>query len=151
MQFENLKEAIDFAIEKEIKAAAFYEKASEEESMSGSKELFKEFAAEERKHEQKLKNLDTADLESFEQKKVPDLKRSDYIVEFAYEPGMDFRDIVTYAMKEEEKALKLYNELEKRADTEAGVKLFQFLSQEEAQHKLQLETMLDDYMAKMGD
>ena len=55
------------------------------------------------------------------------------------------------AMKREEKALSLYNQFQEQADTEAGKDLFKVLCQEEAKHKLALETMYDDYMAQMGD
>ena len=55
------------------------------------------------------------------------------------------------AIKREEKALKLYNDLQDRADTSEGKKVFKILCQEEAKHKLALETMYDDFMAELGD
>jgi rubrerythrin len=64
---------------------------------------------------------------------------------------MAYNEILMLAMKREEKALKLYNELLKQAESEAGKKIFKILCQEEAKHKLALETLYDDYMAKMGD
>jgi hypothetical protein len=51
----------------------------------------------------------------------------------------------------EEKTLKLYNDFQVQADTEAGKNLFKILCQEEAKHKQALETLHDDYMAQMGD
>ena len=54
-------------------------------------------------------------------------------------------------MKREEAALKLYNTLLDQAEDEGAKTLFKMLCQEEAKHKLGLETMYDDYMAKMGD
>ena len=58
MHFENLEAIIDFAIEKEREAAAFYAQISnDEEDFSGSKKMFAEFAAEELKHEKILQNL----------------------------------------------------------------------------------------------
>jgi rubrerythrin len=54
-------------------------------------------------------------------------------------------------MKREEKALRLYNDFLEKADTDESKKLFKVLCQEEAKHKLALETIYDDYMAKMGD
>jgi rubrerythrin len=55
------------------------------------------------------------------------------------------------AMKREEKALQLYNDLLDKADSEDNRTLFKVLCQEEAKHKLALESMYDDYMAEMGD
>ncbi|MEE4262248.1 MAG: ferritin family protein [Desulfobacteraceae bacterium] len=60
-------------------------------------------------------------------------------------------EILMLAMKREEKALRLYNDFQEQADTEDGKNLFKLLCQEEAKHKLALETMYDDYMAEMGD
>ena len=54
-------------------------------------------------------------------------------------------------MKREEKSLKLYNELAEKTDNEDLIKMFKVLSQEEAKHKLTLETLYDDYMAEQGD
>jgi rubrerythrin len=64
---------------------------------------------------------------------------------------MPYNEILLLAMKREEKALKFYNELLEKADTDESKKLFKVLCQEEAKHKLALETIYDDYMANMGD
>jgi len=54
-------------------------------------------------------------------------------------------------MKREEKSLKLYNELAGKTEKGSLAKVFQILAQEEAKHKLKLETLYDDHMAKLGD
>ena len=64
---------------------------------------------------------------------------------------MHYTDILRLAMKKEEKALKLYNDLMKKTDNEDVIKLFQVLAQEEAKHKGFLEGLFDDYMAEQGD
>jgi rubrerythrin len=155
MKFENLEAIVDFAIEKEIEAAEFYSDISQKEHFSGSSKMFEEFAAEERKHQKLLENFKTqgvtASMEDYKLKWITDIKRSDYVVELEYQPGMAYNDILRLAMKREEKALKLYNDFLNQADTEDGKKLFKILCQEEAKHKLALETMYDDYMAQMGD
>ena len=51
MRFETFEEIMDFAIEKEKEAAAFYEEASKMEKFSGAKETLESFAKEERKHQ----------------------------------------------------------------------------------------------------
>jgi rubrerythrin len=156
MNFENIEALIDFAIEKEREAAEFYEKISKnEEDFSGSKKMFAEFAIEEQKHEKilqefKIKGI-TKSLEEYKLKWITDIKRSNYLVDLDYEEGMPYNEILLLAMKREEKALKLYNEFLEQADTDESKKLFKILCQEEAKHKLALETIYDDYMAKMGD
>ncbi len=155
MQFENLKAIIDFAVEKEKEAAEFYDEISEKEPFSGSKEMLKEFAAEERKHQALLEKFLTEGVDKsvaeYKLKWITDIKRSNYVVEMEYKEGMGYNDLLMLAMQREEKALALYNELEKEVEDAEGKKLFQVLAQEEAKHKLFLETEYDDYMAKMGD
>ena len=155
MPLENFKTIIDFAIEKEKQAVVFYEQLSEEESMSGVKEMFKDFAEDERKHQTYLENLERGNVDknlaNYSLEWIPDLKRSDYVVEMEYKRGMVYGDILKIAMKREEMALKLYNELLKKAETKESEKLLKILCQEEAKHKLVFETMYDDYMASMGD
>ncbi len=72
------------------------------------------------------------------------------MVELTYEPDMSYDDILRIAIKREEKALKFYTDLAETAEAEALIKVFRVLGQEEAKHKLRLETLLDDYLAKMG-
>lgn len=155
MQFENLKAIIDFAVEKEKEAAEFYDEISEKEPFSGSKEMLKEFAAEERKHQALLEKFLTEGVDKsvaeYKLKWITDIKRSNYVVEMEYTEGMGYNELLMLAMQREEKALALYNELEKEVEDAESKKLFQVLAQEEAGHKLFLETKYDDYMAKMGD
>ncbi len=155
MKFDSLKAAIDFAIEREKEAARIYEEAGEVESAAGSKEIFRELAREERKHREFLENIEKEDVGKgvgeYKLKWISDMHRSDYLVDLRYEKGMAYRDILILAMKREEKSLKLYNDLLRSSTIAAHKKLFKILCQEEAKHKLRLETLYDDYMAKMGD
>ncbi len=155
MNFANLDEILEFAISKEKEAVQFYSRLAKEESFSGAREMFTEFAREEGRHERLLvefKTRGTAEaVRDYPLKWIKDIKRSDFAVEIEYRPGMAYNEILMLAMKREEKALKLYNEFLRRAEAAEAKKLFQVLCQEEAKHKLALETLYDDYMAKMGD
>ena len=155
MDFENLTAILDFAIQKEVEAAEFYTDISKDEVFSGAGEMFEEFAQEERKHQQMLENFKTrgltASMEDYKFKWITDIKRSNYVVDLEYHRGMGYNEILLLAMKREEKALQLYNDFLKKADSEESRTLFKVLCQEEAKHKLALETMYDDYMAQMGD
>ncbi len=153
MNFKSFAELIQFAIEKEKEAIAFYENASTQEPYSGGKQTFLEFAKEEKKHKALLEGFLKGDkkLEDYKFKSVPDMKRSDYMVDLQYKKGMVYPDMLRLAMKREEKALQLYNDLASKSEIPDLVKVFKMLSQEEATHKLKLETVYDDYMAKMGD
>jgi rubrerythrin len=155
MEFKNLEAIVDFAIEKELEAAGFYTELSKEADLAGSAKMFEEFAREEQKHQKMLEDFKargvTASTKDYQFKWIMDIKRSDYVVDLEYQKGMAYNEILMLAMKREEKALKLYNEFQQQADTEVGKNLFKILCQEEAKHKLALETMYDDYMAAMGD
>ncbi|GBC60368.1 rubrerythrin [Desulfonema ishimotonii] len=155
MRFESLKDMIDFAIEKEQEAADFYTEASGQEAFSGSKEMLREFAREELKHKKMLEDMKSKGIDDsvneYTFKWIPDIRRSDYVDDLTYAKGMGYRDMLMLAMKREEKALKLYNELLSMAEDDLARNFFKVLCQEEAKHKLALETMYDDYMAEMGD
>ncbi len=155
MNFQNIDQIIEFAIEKEKEAAAFYQMVSAKEQFSGKKEMLLEFAAQEHKHQTMLEDLkagktDTK-IDDYRLKWITDIKRSDYVEDITYHPGMGYDELLRLAMKREEKALKLYNEMLSNAQTDKQKKVFKILCQEEAKHKLSLETMYDDYMADMGD
>ena len=153
MRFESFEEIIHYAIEKEKEAAAFYKDAASQEAYPGAKQLFTEFADEEEKHQALFEGYLKGEkkLPDYELKWIPDIKRSDYLVDMTYEKGMPYSDILLLAMKREEKSLNLYHELAKQNQNEDLVKVFQMLAQEEAKHKLSLETLYDDYMAGQGD
>ena len=155
MDFNNLTEIIDYAIAREVEAEEFYRSIAQQESFSGKKEMFLEYAAEEQKHQAILEDLKSGkmgeDLEGYKFQWITDIKRSNYTHEVEYSPGMAYQEILMLACKREEKALKLYNDLLAKAETGKAKKVFKILCQEEAKHKLALETMLDDYLAEQGD
>ena len=155
MEFKTLDDILDFAISKEEEAEQFYLSLCEEESLSGNRQTFKEFAQEEQKHVKLLQTLKAGGVvegvEDYQFKWIKDIKRGDLVLDIEYQKGMNYRDILMLAIKREEKALKLYNDLQDRAETADSKNVFKILCQEEAKHKLALETMYDDYMAAMGD
>lgn len=155
MEFKNLEDIIDFAIEKEKEAAEFYLSISTREQFTGKKQMLLEFSEQERKHQRLLEDLKAGkvqrQLEDYNFKWITDIKRSDYVEEIEYHSGMGYNELLMLAMKREEKALKLYNQMLANAQTDAQKKVFKVLCQEEAKHKLSLETMYDDFMAQMGD
>lgn len=153
MNFESFEETVRFAIDREQEAVEFYEEAAAQEAYSGSRETFKSFADEERKHRAMLEDFLTGkrQTEAYQFEWIPDMKRSDYLVDLPYEKGMDYADMLRLAMKREEKSLALYNRLLKKTEKETLKNTFKMLCQEEAKHKLTLETLYDDYMAEMGD
>lgn len=153
MNFNSFEEILDFAIEREKQAVGFYRKLMDRESFPASRQTLGEFVEEESKHQRLLEEFKQGKRSVVEYNYVwiPDIKRSDYMVDTEYEPGMDFVEILRLAMKREEKALRLYNVLATKTEDADCIKLFKMLAQEEARHKRLFETFYDDHMAKMGD
>lgn len=153
MDFNSIEEIINYAIKREKEAVEFYEEISKQEDFSGARETFEGFAKEERKHQAMLEDfsINKEKIAEYKLEWITDIKRSDYLVDIEYEKGMHYTDILRLAMKKEEKALKLYNDLMQKTDNENVMKLFKVLAQEEAKHKGFLEGLYDDYMAEQGD
>ena len=153
MSFESFEEIVGFAIEKEKEAVEFYEDISRQAPFSGAKETLEGFAKEEQKHVAMLENFekDREKITGYKFEWIPDMKRSNYMVDIEYEKDMAWPELLRLAMKREEKSLKLYNELMEKTGKDELTKVFKMLAQEEAKHKLKLETFYDDYMAEQGD
>ncbi len=79
------------------------------------------------------------------------MKRSDYLTNMEYKPGMTYSGVMRVAMKREEKAYKLYKKLALSAEKEDLSNVFNILAHEELKHKNELEKVYDDYLAKHGD
>jgi rubrerythrin len=153
MNFGSIDEILKFAIDKENEAVDFYQSQAAKATKASLKEIFESFAKEEQKHAALLSDIsgNKEKIESYEFKKIPDLKISDYMVEKDYEEGMPMPEILKVAMKREEKAVKLYQTLADQTDNADAKKVFLMLVQEESKHKLGLETMYDDYLAEQDN
>ena len=153
MNFGSIDEILEFAISKEKEAIAFYNSLAQEANRASLKGIFESFAREEEKHAALLSDIsgNKEKIDSYEFKKIPDLKISDYMVEQEYEQGMPLPEILKLAMKREEKAVKLYQTLADQTDNQDAKKLFLMLVQEESKHKLGLESMYDDFLADQGN
>ncbi len=148
MEEKRFKEIIQFAIEKENEAYRFYSEASQNAKYSGGKDLFLSLAKEEEGHRKLLENLNMEKVAQKRIEKVPDLHISDYMVEVEMRPDLSYADTLRVAMKREEKALKLYTDLQESNADEDLKQLFTFLANEEAKHKFKLEKIYDDEILK---
>ena len=149
MEFGSVDEILEFAIDGEKEAVAFYTSLAEEATRASLKQVFEDFAKEEGKHVALLTDIsgNKEKIDSYEFKTIPDLKISDYMVEIEYKEGMPMPEILKIAMKREEKAVKLYSMLAGQTDNEDVKKVMLMLVQEESKHKLGLESMYDDYLS----
>jgi len=143
MSLNTLPEIIQFAIDKEKNAQAFYRSAAGLSQYPGISPLFAELADEEQKHEKLLEDMDRAASLPEATGKVPDLKISDYLVDLTFYPNMKYQEVMILAMKNEEKSMKFYSAWSEKASQADHKKLFAHLAEEEAKHKYRLESIYD--------
>lgn len=143
MSLSTVAEIIQFAIDKEKNAQAFYRAAAGLSQYPGIPALFTELAEEEQKHEDLLKNLGNLGKLPEPTGKVPDLKISDYLVDLKFYPEMKYQEAMMLAMKNEEKSMKFYTAWAEKAGEPDHKKLFAHLAEEEAKHKYRLESIYD--------
>lgn len=153
VDFNSVEEVVTFAIDKESEAAQFYRAAADQEKIQTNKNVLEDYAREEEKHERMLREFaDNGEaVAHYRFRRINDLKRSDYMVEMNFVPGMTYFQVMRIAMKREEKAYKLYQDLSENAENEKLKHIFKVLAQEELKHKNGLETIYDDHLARTGD
>jgi len=140
----SIDEILDFAIEKEQEAADFYTEWAGRVKETAIGEILAGFSAEEKKHKAFIQDIKAGKKVSPKPKEVMDLSISDYLVDVSPTQDMDYQNALRVAMQREKAAFRLYTNLAARVD-DTGVKdLFHTLAQEEAKHKLRLETIYDD-------
>ena len=148
MDEKKFDDMLQFAVGREIESVRFYTEASQNVKHSGTKELFLDFAEQEKKHKQKLEDVRKGKISLAHIQEIPDLKISDYLIDSDLTPESSYADILRIAMKREERSVKLYTDLKEKNTHEALVKLFAFLVQEESKHKYFLEKLYDDEVLK---
>jgi len=140
---EEIKRAIEFAMEKELEAEAFYKEWAAKVKSPAVVALFAEMAATEHGHYEMLAHLTPEDLPGGEGAPAPqDLKISEMLVGAEATENMNVQEAMILAMKREEGAAALYDELA-RAGGETQ-SLFESLANDERKHKNQIETQYDD-------
>jgi len=143
-KFGSIDEILDFAMEKEREASEFYKKWADRVNNDAIKEVLLNFSKEEDKHEALIKEVKEGKKLVPKQKKVPDMKVSDYLIEVNPSEEMDYQKALKVAMQREKASFNLYNELADTSEDKKISDLFRALAQEEAKHKLRLETIYDD-------
>lgn len=144
MTKEKFAETILFAIQQEKEAAEFYRNLAIMAKKESSKTMIKEFEDMEIEHMRILMDLKGSELDNYTPPNIPNLKISDYLEDVEVADDLDFQQVLTIAMKKEEAAKNLYKDLADNAEDDKLKNLFMKLADEEAKHKLQLESIFDD-------
>lgn len=140
MASERFDDFVRFAIDREIEAAALYEKYATVASARSSRELLLQMAVMERGHEAKLRGLLATGKGDFARPgTVDDLHLSDFIVECPVNDATDLQGVFLFAIQAEQKACALYTRLARLEEETETRELFAVLAAEEQQHKHDLE------------
>jgi rubrerythrin len=148
MNFKSVDAILDYAIEKEEDAFQFYAGLAAKMDRAYMKNIFEQFAKEEKGHKAKLQAVKEGKLLLSSSQKILDLKIGDHLVEVDLDVQMDFQQALIVAMKAEKAAYKLYNDLAGSTDDGNLRAMFLNLAQEEAKHKLRFEVEYDDYVLR---
>ena len=143
-RWNSADEILDFAVQNEEAAAAFYTELAGKTKSDSTKELFLDFAKEEQGHKAKLLGIKRSGKMAPAAPKIVDLKIGDYLVDADTDAELDYQQALILAMKQEKAAFKLYSDMA-ASTTDADLQtLLLSLAQEEAKHKLRFEVEYDD-------
>ena len=148
MDQKNFNEIINFAIGEEEKAVKFYRELQDMVEFKGKKELLKELEEMEKGHIKILQNIGLEEAVKADLPKVESMAIADYVVEVKPSSDMNYQDILIVAMKREEKARQLYQDLADQLGDGKIKNLFLRLVNEEAKHKLHFEKIYEDDILK---
>jgi len=142
--FGSVDEILDFAIGKEEEAAQLYTSLAGQTKKSWMRQVFEEFAGEERGHKAKLQAIKQGKRLLPAAEKVMDLKIGDYLMDVEASSSLDYQEALVLAMKEEKAAFRLYSDLAAATEDDAVRATLLALAQEEARHKLRFEIEYDE-------
>lgn len=144
MELNSLDEILEFALEREDAAYRLYLNAAKKTSNPSARKIFEELAEQEAGHKRIILKLDKQKIAEYTFVKVPDLGISAYLVDIPYHETMTYQEILVYAMKNEEKAYRFYQEAQKMTDEPELKQLLSMLANEEQKHKFRLESLYEE-------
>lgn len=145
--FETLTEVLDFAMEREHEAEAFYRRLALQVNAASMRQILEEFAEEERMHWEKLEKVKQGQFRMLDGiTPVPSMQIAEFLPPAKTSPDMDLADALIIAMKREKAAYRFYIELAADAPNQELMDLFLALAHEEANHKLRFEIEYDEWI-----
>ncbi len=145
LNFGNLDEIFDFAIEKEKEAWEFYTEWADKADKKAMKEAFEEFALEEKKHVKLFEDLKAGHSVDVPEKKEIDFKVTNYFIEVTPYENMSYEDALRLAIQREKAAIELYTEFASHSPSPEITSVLELLINEETKHKVILETLYEEH------
>jgi rubrerythrin len=138
-----IQDILRTAIQREIDAYTVYSAAAKMVEVAHAKDMLNDLAAQEQGHRNRLEALLSGNvfrvISKTQQKKVVDLKITDYLIAEPLAADSDFQTILIVAGKREKASHDLYAALAKVSEDSETIKLFEFLANEELSHKKRIE------------
>jgi len=144
MKLDSVDKILEFAIGKEQDAYEFYVDLGAKMDKPYMKEIFDQFAKEEKGHKAKLQAVKEGKLMLGNEQKVIDLKIGDNLMDIELIPGLSYQQALIIAMKAEKASYKLYTDLAKSTNNDNLKATFTTLANEEAKHKMRFEIEYDE-------
>lgn len=143
----NIKDALEIAVNEEIKAYQLYKSTSEKVTDPGTKQMLVELADQEMGHRELLESIIHNQKYEVLGQHIPQNSPgiTNFLITSELHKHASPQDAMVFAMKEEEKAFHFYSDLKRHyAGTELE-KIFTRLAAEEQGHKRKLETEYEEY------
>jgi len=141
-KFESIDDALDFAINREIDAQAFYLKLADIVETPEMAKVFSDLASEELEHKAKLQAVKAGQI-TIDEEIVGNLGITDHVKSVEPYSKMSYVDMLVVGMKKEEISRKLYSDLAELTQMQELKDIFLKLAQEESEHKLRFEIEYD--------
>jgi len=148
MKFDSVDKILDFAIRKEQNSVDFYTDLANKMELEHMKEIFVQFASEEKGHKAKLIAVKNGKQMLAAEERVQDLKIGENLVDVDLSGDLGYQEALILAMKAEKASFRLYNDLATATDDANLKQIFLNLAQEEAKHKLRFEIEYDDQILR---
>lgn len=149
MEYPTFAETLDFAIGREKAAVAFYNELLHLASFAAQKSTLAEFRAMEEGHVTKLTNMKLGGKLKLSAKTAVDLGLAERLAQSELPAsGMTYQDILTSAIKKEERSGALYADLAASSPDAEIRDTFSLLAVEEGRHKRYFEELYDSEVAR---
>lgn len=152
MKQMTIEEAIQFAIDQEVKAKNTYIELMKKAKDPSVKEVLEEMRDIESEHQQRLENLDIETVKRKQKKaltKFVHLKLAEYMVDISIDEASTCQDVLVAATKMELKAVKMYEDMaEQHKDIPELYDFFNMMVTEETIHMDKMEELYDTHILK---
>jgi rubrerythrin len=147
---DELTNLLDIAMDREIVSQSFYIAGQKKTQDAGAIQLMRELADQELRHYNWIKNFKGKGItfSPRHSEKLADLKVSEYLTEVNISEGVSLQDVITAAMKREQRSAEFYQKMKQILETPEGQELCDRLVHEELHHKQKLELFFDDLIGQ---